>query len=404
MFNLKTSLFGQKAEDKRQNTALPNSFGKVRTLKEDLDNLEKGKKEVEEEMEIAAPTLAPTPSFSQNQPLPINAPNANTAMPASKPLPVAPMTQAATFPKPVFAPPPFAENNHPKESERKEASPFPDSLGSSSYFEKSPFEEIKPGEDKNPAAAPVKHESKNLVMVLSIIIAIAVLAGGFYYYWFVIKKSSPETSQETAQKVPVSDTASPVQKVQESDNKNLRHLNVDLAGGSESLRSGIDRLASEFIGSSPSGDLIEVNVLDKNNQAIKVKDFIASLGITFTETTSNRFLDNYTLFIKNDNAEARLGAVFELSGIEGLTEEFVQQEKSLPIKFKAFYLKQAPLETETPFSSSQYSGADIRFLNFPSPPNTSFDYAIIKGKQANYLIISTSQNTTRSILDYMEGK
>jgi len=406
MFNLKASFFGQKAEDKSQNTALPNSFGKVRTLEEDLENLEKGKKENEDEMEVPTPTptLAPNPVFSQSQPFSANFPVADMAPPSPGSLSGAQMPQSNSSPGPVFTPPPFLEINSPKESEKKEENPLPESFGSSSYFEKSPFEEIKPSEDKNQAIPSTKHESKSVIMILSIVIAVAVLAGGFYYYWFIVKKSSPETSQDVPQKVPVSDTTPPVQEVQEPENKNLRHLNADLTTGPESLKLGIDKLAGEFISSSSSGDLIEVNVLDKNNQAIKVKDFRTSLGITLAETTSNLFLDNYTLFVKNDNSEARLGAVFELSGVEGLSEDLTLQEKSLPTKFKAFYLKQVPAGAEALFGSSQYGSANIRFLNFPTPPNTSFDYAIVKGKQANYLIISTSQNTTHSILDYMAGK
>jgi hypothetical protein len=400
MFNLKTSFLGQKAEDKRQNTALPNSFGKVRTLKEDLDNIEEEKREVEEEMKI------PIPSLSQNQPSSANSSAVNMPFSASSSLPEKSMPQEIPSSQPAFTSPPYAKSNRPKESEKKGTSPFPDSFGSPSYFEKSPFEEIKPGEDSKSAPAPVpaKDGSKTMIMVISIIIAIAVLGGGFYYYWFVIKKSSPETSQETPQNVPTVDKTPPTQKTQEPENKNLRHLNVDLASGPESLKSGIDNLAGEFIGLSSGDDLVEINVLDNNNQAIKVKDFMASLGIILTETVSNRFLDNYTLFIKNDDSEARLGAVFELSGVEGLAGELSQQEKGLPAKFKVFYLKQSPPEIDVPFSASQYNGANIRFLNFPSLLNASFDYSIVKGKQASYLIISTSKNTTRSILDYMAGK
>jgi hypothetical protein len=402
MFNLKTSFLGQKSEDKIQNTALPNSFGRVRTLKEDLDDLEKGKGkgEIEEE------TRMPMPPLSQNHPFPVNPSVADVPSSAGSNLPGISMPREAVAPNPALAPSSAAnaKNNFPKESEKKETNPFPDSFGSPSYFEKSPFEEIKPSEDSKSVAASTKHESKTLIMVLSIIIAVAVLGGGFYYYWFIIKKSSPETSQEASQSVPTADTVSPIQKTQEPENKNLKHISLDLVNGPASFKSGIDKLASESMGSPSGSDLIEVNVLDKNNQAIKIKDFMASLGIVLTETISSRFLNNYTLFIKKDNSETRLGAVFELSGDEGLSGELSQQEKSLPSKFKSFYLKQVPPETEMSFSSSQYNGANIRFLNIPDLQNTSFDYSIVKGKQASYLIISTSKNTTRSILDYMAGK
>jgi len=396
MFNLKASLFGQNAEDKRQNTALPNSFGKVRTLKEDLDNLNKGVGEIE-----ISNSIPP-----QNQPFPMSPPPANAPPPPgpNKSFSETPMPQAAHPPERAYTPQPNADINPPKEPQKNEVNPFPESLGSSSYFEKSPFEETKPAKVSETAAEPKKYEGKTVMMVLSIVIAVAVLGGGFYYYWFILKKAPEETNQELLQKAPVADTVPPAQENPESENKNLRHLNVDLASSPEGLKNEIKKMADEFVGSSPANGLIEVNVLDKNNQAIKIKDFLTSLGITLPETTSNRFLDNYTLFIKNDGSEARLGAVFELSGIDGFAAELSQQEKSLPTKFRAFYIKQAPLETDTPFNSSQYGNANIRFLNFPNLSNTSFDYAIVKGKQASYLVTGTSKNTTQSILDYMAGK
>jgi hypothetical protein len=168
MFNLKSSFFGEKSEDKAQNTALPNSFGKVRTLKEDLENFQSGKKEEEEVVTQGNP-------FSQNQ----QAPAAATLSSGSR---TAPPFSPSASPSPPPSPPissqsaAFSEKNPSMEPEKKNENPFPGSLGSSSYFERSPFENVKPVEESKPveAAASPKSNSKTLIIVLSSVVAEAV--------------------------------------------------------------------------------------------------------------------------------------------------------------------------------------------------------------------------------------
>jgi len=396
MFNLKSSFFGEKSEDKAQNTALPNSFGKVRTLKEDLENFQSGKKEEEEVVTQGNP-------FSQNQ----QAPAAATLSSGSR---TAPPFSPSASPSPPPSPPissqsaAFSEKNPSMEPEKKNENPFPGSLGSSSYFERSPFENVKPVEESKPveAAASPKSNSKTLIIVLSSVVAVALLGGGFYY-WFVVRKPSAGSgvSMPPQNMSPVATPQAPEKK--EPENKNLKILNIDSSAGSEGLKKGIETLASEFIASS-SENIIEVNVLDTSSKAVKVKDFLTILSSDFPAALSDRFADNYTIFVFKDGSEARLGAVFELSKPEGMQEELTQQEKTLPLKFKLLYTNQAPSDTEVAFGSSQYNGANIRFANFPSLQNVSFDYSVVKGKQFSYFIVSTSKNTTRAILDYMAGK
>jgi len=99
-----------------------------------------------------------------------------------------------------------------------------------------------------------------------------------------------------------------------------------------------------------------------------------------------------------------MGAAFKLSQTSGLSESLKNEEGTMAKNLMSFYLDAALPEVQPAFNSSKYKSADIRYFNFPSPPNTSLDYTIVPGQDNNYFIFATSKNTVRSVLDYMSEK
>jgi hypothetical protein len=225
-----------------------------------------------------------------------------------------------------------------------------------------------------------------------------VLGGGFYYYWFYIRKlpTAPAPTSFPAQ------TAAPSQN---KTPQNVQSFPVDPSAGAGEFQTSFQKMASDFLVSASENSLIETRPVDKNNQQISAKDFMALSSLNLPETIAQKLSsDNYGLFLKKENSEIRTGLVFKLSSLADLTNELLLEEKNFPSRISFLYLDQKPASAEPMFNSSKYKNADIRYYNFPSPPNASLDYSVISGKDASYLILATSKETLRSILDYMSEK
>ena len=165
-FNTKTSFSDPNPTNVNPNTALPNSHGKVRTLKDDFEEMKSGK--IKKEQELLSEDIA-----------------------AVNPLPAAPAPIPAPAPRPMAEPPKLPERPAflpPKEEKRGEkeaSSPF----GSQSFFNgKSPFEEeTQPAlPQKKVEAAPKRKSRKTLVIAFSSLITLAILGSGYYYWFFIM--------------------------------------------------------------------------------------------------------------------------------------------------------------------------------------------------------------------------
>jgi flagellar basal body-associated protein FliL len=366
-------------------TALPNTYGKIRTLKGDFENFQTGKKESADE---ALPTDAPlgtglTPSQELERAVAAALPISGDQVP--------PASSQPLQPQPVAMPaPPVAQENG---AEKTGSLPSP--LGSNDYFaDKSPFEAINEAPRENTANVPPKKKSGSLFVILLSFLFLVVLGGGFYYYWFFVKKPAP--SQTAAPKTTQATTPS---------GKKILALTVDPVSGNEGFKQALQKMAGDFLLEASENNLSEARLVGKDNQQLPVKDFISVSLLNLPETVTQRFSsDDYSLFLKKENGEVRAGIVFALSDPTSVPEELLGQEKNLSSQIKFLYLNQTLPGIEPVFSSSKYKNADIRYYNFSSPLNTSLDYSVIKGKTGGYLIMATSKETIRSIMDYMSSK
>jgi hypothetical protein len=156
---------------------------------------------------------------------------------------------------------------------------------------------------------------------------------------------------------------------------------------------------TDFVSTASEGSLIEVKAIDQTNQPIGKKSFFAGLGITVPETVAMKLSEDYSLFVKKEEGVAKLGFVFKTITSASLVDEMKGWEPTMPNDLSSVFAGQTPTGAG-PFNSSRYKNADIRYYNFSSPPDTSLDYSVI----ANFLVIGTSKDTTRGILDYMSEK
>jgi hypothetical protein len=280
-------------------------------------------------------------------------------------------------------------------------------MGSETFYSgKSPFDETQTAETKDSAQPADKPASKSHVaLIVSAILVVIIAGGGFSYYWFFTKNppastTTQATSKTTQTKTPVTTPAVSV----DPNNKNLLRLVLDTGSTKESTQATFKKMTADYLSDTSVADLVEIKVFDKNNEPISSKGLAALLGFSYPEKLSTAISDEYSLFMTKEGSQVRLGATIKLADATGLTDYLSLQEATLPENLKAFYLNQLPTGAAASFSSSLYKNADIRYFNFSSPADTSFDYSVLEGDQSSYFIFATSKEAMRSILDYMSAK
>jgi len=380
MFQIKRSAVEPNPSNLNSNTALPNNYGNIRTLKDDLANLKSGKKENFEEPLPQPPTPEP--------------PVANFA---SKPA-IAPQ-QPDNRQRALVSDPSFLPKQHPAGAAAEgKKNDIPNPFGSESFFQtQSPFEEKSEIPKTETKQAPAKSSHKLFTILLSLL-TLAILGGGFSYWWFFMK--SPKNENAPAAPT-LLETAAPGEI---AENNNLKSWVLDLDADKITNKLAIERYAKNISGSSPQGKAVEAKLISTNNQPIAPQTFSEIFDFTFPASVSEKITSEYSLFISQENGDPRLGAAFKLTQSGNIAESLKSEEKDFFAYLKSFYLNQTPADDPATFSSSRYKNADIRYLNFPSPTNTSLDYTILSGQENSYFIFSTSKNSLRAILDYMSEK
>jgi hypothetical protein len=393
MFQFKNAGLGMNGPDK--SNALPNTFGKVRTFKEDLENFGKG---VSAKPEDVAPLpMTIQQPVTENRP-PAENPPQKQELPRIKP--AIPEPSAEYSPNNPFqsipTPPPVSSPN-PIASPDNQLPPFKSSPSQSFFAEKPASKEsFFPEQAGNNQPLPQKKSKGGLVLAIVVILVVAAAGAGFYYYWFNMRGTSPATSSvPTAPTTPEAKTPAPA----EPQNQNLRTIVADTTLGQNEIKNAIQKFATDFSASASESDLVEVKIVGKDGQPIGKKDFFVGTGVVVPDSVLMKLSEDYSLFVRKESGSAKLGFVFKSVTSSGLSSEMKNWEPTLPADLNPLYIGLVPTGTGS-FSSSRYKNADIRYFNFSSPTNTSLDYSVI----SNFLVIGSSKDTARAILDYMSEK
>jgi len=385
MFQFKNEGLGMKEPD--TSNALPNTFGKVRTFKEDLENFEKGISTKDIPDDIGVLPSETKKIISEN---PLGNKELSKAMPAAQMTEQVPNNPFQSVP----SPPPIS-------SSKTDLPPFKSSPSQSFFAENKPAKENSSLSEIQNDQPALPKKKRSFFLPLIIVFLLAVAGGGFYYYWFNIRNTPPETPlTPTTPATPTAPAASiPPTAQTDSQNKNLQHLVVDTSQGPTEIRSAIQNFATEFTASASESNLVEMKLVGKDNQPIGKKEFFSGIGTNIPDTVLMKLSEDYSLFARKENGSVRLGFVFKTVTSSGLVDETRNWEPTLATDLAPLYVGQAPTGTGA-FNSSRYKNADIRYFNFSSPADTSLDYSVI----SNFLVIGTSKETTRAILDYMSEK
>ncbi|MFA6047434.1 MAG: hypothetical protein WCV59_01670 [Parcubacteria group bacterium] len=244
-------------------------------------------------------------------------------------------------------------------------------------------------EQINIKAGPAPHtpSSWGKLILITVVIFLLFAAGAGGYYFWINKKS--------AAKIPTSTTVSPPKSTLALDKPN--YLNVDTSSEKIDIASAIDKYVREVTDEKPNTP-VEFIVVDNQNNPILFKDFASKSGLSLPKDITGNLKDTFSLFIYLDEEQPRIGLAVDSNDLVGinLKDALLKNETSLISNMTSLYLGNSVNTDDTPFTTSYYGGAEIRYKNIPIP-TMSLDYTIFRDK----LIIGTSKMTARSIIDYL---
>ncbi len=376
------------------NTALPNNFGQIRTLREDLENLKAGKTEspaggAMAEPAVPEPMLPPQPQAQSG--------GQGDMSPQQVRVQFSPMSQSVA-----------AGNNRDAAagSSAPQKPSLPNPFGSEEFFHaQSPFSEETTPAKTEPENLSTPKKSGKLILILSLVLLLAIFGGGFYYWWFFMKGQTAATPASNNAVVSQDNvTAGNETPTEPATGQALKRWELDPGADKTATSLAIERYAQNFASATSSDNLIEAKVVSKDNQPIQLQKFMELFSFQLPQPLVSGATDEYSLFVTKQNNEPRMGAAIKLSNSSVDSQSIQTYEPTLASNLSPFYFGKVAVESAGLFNSSKYRNADIRYSNFSGSQDYSLDYSIVSDKSSKYFVFSTSKDSLRAILDYMSEK
>ncbi|MCX6765415.1 MAG: hypothetical protein NT136_00350 [Candidatus Moranbacteria bacterium] len=235
---------------------------------------------------------------------------------------------------------------------------------------------------------------KKILLVSALIISFLALAAGGYYFWLTRNASAPAPTPEAVIPSPAEEPIA-VEKIEEkfsAEKPNYLSIDTEIATP-ETLKQTLAQTASE-IKKSETTSPIEFIITDSNNNPIVFHIFAVLSGLKLSPVLSN-LGEEFSLFFYPDSENVRIGIAADLKDKGRATAAMKNQEKTLINDLSFLFLDAVPQEKDKLFQSSTYKDFSIRYANLNPEESLSIDYAVT----ADQLVIGTSKNTIRAILD-----
>jgi hypothetical protein len=409
--------FIKKEKSDPQKTPLPNDVV-FHTMQNDLDHTEGG---VTVSQNVPTPSSRPHPSPASTAPFSVPAPTQTSSTPPATPTPtptslssVAP-TPASSFNQPpvstpftVTAPtpaPPSIPTPTPTPTPTTPTSPNPSvkpfvfPTSQTSPLHNAAFSDNSPV-NSNISIIGEDAPHKNFATVVGVIFIILAILGGGAYYFITTRNITTNSvtallipQRETTTSTPHNNTSSISEPSFAIDKPNYLPLSAEKADAAANIKL-LSQTAQEVLASGITSP-IEFILTDQNNTPLGWKDFSAATNITLPEQLSSHLTGKFSLYIYNDQNRGRVSLSLETNNPQGLRDTLAKTETSLASTLTPLFLNESFKTEAASFQNSSYREVPIRYLNIDPSKMLSIDYGFF----GNHLIIATSKNTGRAVLD-----
>lgn len=280
------------------------------------------------------------------------------------------------------------------------------------------FEQPKPAPQKiievpteKTLASEEENKPASIKIIASIIAILIICILGLGIYYIVISKNKVAVEQpiNTPEPAPVAVATpqpqpepTPIVEPQlpkySQDKPN--YLTIDPSTqDSEQIKNAFIKVENEIKslnGSSTSP--YEFIIVDTNNNPVAFPIFATAAKINLSQNVLTSLAPEFSVYFYNDNSNIRLAIASKISKKDQLMKELLLQEKNFPVAASFLFLDAQPDTKTGAFATSSYKNNSIRFLNVNAAKNLSIDYTTTPSQ----LIIATSKNTIRAVLDILE--
>lgn len=244
-----------------------------------------------------------------------------------------------------------------------------------------------------------------LIMTISLLVLL-VLGGGAYYLWTT--KTSPSTnisetddfdtiSEETPDENPADSeliSISPISEKYSSEKPNYLSLDVETMTAEE-IKVFFSETAKE-VSTLQTKTPYEFIITDSNNNPLAFTIFTTLANINISPSILSGLNEKFSFFIHDDEGKNRTGIAIDIKNESTVLSELKNEEtKTLIDSLSFLFLYEPYLSKKADFIPAVYNNVNSRYLNLDEGNTLSVDYGIYE----NRLIIGTSQNSFRAILD-----
>ena len=252
--------------------------------------------------------------------------------------------------------------------------------------------------------------SLKIILALVVVITIAIIGLGSYYY-LLTKKAVPVVAAPAPQPVesqapqpqipvpaaPATTVQPPVQKYSE---EKPNYLTLDLSTmTSDQIKAAIVGVTDELKDTQMHSPY-EFIVVDANNNPVAFPIFATAAKLNLSPTLLSSLGTDFSLYIYNDNSNMRLAIAASISNKANIAKQLTAQEPTFLTNGSFLFLNAIPEIKTGTFATSTYGNYTIRFLNANAAKDLSIDYTMTDSR----LIIGTSKNTERAVLDKISSQ
>lgn len=263
-------------------------------------------------------------------------------------------------------------------------------------------------EKQMPKPQPPSNGTGEKIIVAAILMLIIIsLAGGGYYFW-ATKTPTPEQQPQAVatqngkaeQNIPTEPkpinnpiTINPVSEKYSQDKPNLLTINTNAITPVE-IQGLITKTTEEIKQIKPLKP-IEFVIVDENNNPIAFSRFVTLANIGLPKTLISGLDEKFSLFYFLDREFVKIGMRIDSKSQVATIAEMRNAEKDIASILGILYPENKNSKINMVFNDSTYNSLKIRYANIDQITQTSFDYTVTD----KYLLIGTSKDTLRSILD-----
>jgi hypothetical protein len=237
-----------------------------------------------------------------------------------------------------------------------------------------------------------------LLVITLILITIGAVAGGGYWYYtnraMIAQRqitATEITPMEDAVEEPESTTVPEPVYSQEQVNV----LEIDESSTPESLARKLSAIALTIETEMPT-DPIRFRIEDENGNPMPFEDFAAIMDPNFPSQITAAVSDTFELrYYYYTEDITRTGLVLNPIDSQALENALRQNESQLVSILRPLMLGEEVPESVNGFSTSQYKGWDVRYINLNTDETLSIDYVV----GDDVALIGTSMFTLRKMID-----